>query len=305
MIKNNPLVSICIPAYNRSQKLEKAINTLLSSTYRNLEIIISDNASTDETPRVCAELMALDSRIKYFQQKINFGPVNNFQFARSKASGKYFMWHCDDDFLDVNYIEKCVNALENDPGLIVASGLGAYYTNRGSLDHYGNVIDCKSESPFIRVVRYIWGVGENSIFYGVYSENKVRAIPFPNILGVDWAWMIGVLLKGRGVIVPGIYMHREYESSTSSSINSIVATQGLPNWNKWIPWTAVCINLASFIKRSTDEYKGHLSIKKSCEFVFILFCLIIKSMIMSATMYASKLPFIKKIYRKFLKNAFV
>jgi glycosyltransferase involved in cell wall biosynthesis len=302
MSKIEPLVSICIPAYNRAKKLEKAVKAILNSTYKNLEIIISDNASVDKTFGICTEIMASDSRVKYFRQAINFGPVNNFQFARSKASGKYFMWHCDDDFIDENYIEKCVAALENDPELIVASGIGAYYTNKGSFDHYGNIINCESPSPFFRVIKYIWYVGENSIFYGVYSESKVRDIQFPNILGVDWAWMVGVLLKGRGRIVPSIYMHREYESSTSSSISSIVTTQGLPYWNKWIPWTAVCINIASYIKRNTEEYKGHLSIKKWLEFTIILILLCVKSSLMSIAMYASKSSFVKKAYRKFIKK---
>jgi len=99
-----PLVSICIPTYNRDAKLQRAIEALLRCDYPNIEIMKSDNASTDDTRAMCEKWAASDTRIRYYRHAANQGIVRNFQFARSKATGKFFLWHGDDDRLDRGFI---------------------------------------------------------------------------------------------------------------------------------------------------------------------------------------------------------
>ena len=75
----NTLVTIAIPTYNRADNyLKQALSSALVQTYRNIEIIVSDNCSTDNTESVVKNFK--DSRIRYFKQKKNIGPYKNFNF---------------------------------------------------------------------------------------------------------------------------------------------------------------------------------------------------------------------------------
>ncbi len=114
MIKdtNIPLVTVGIPTYNRSKGLQRTLQCILGQTYSNLEIIISDNCSTDtEVLPLLNKYAALDDRIQFYVQKNNISIVPNFQFLLDKASGEYFMWAADDDFWDANFIEVCVKGI--------------------------------------------------------------------------------------------------------------------------------------------------------------------------------------------------
>ena len=96
-----PLVTIGLPTYNRPAGLRKALEWILKQTYPNLEIIISDNCSTDQNVQiVTAEFLAKDSRIRVFRQKENIGLENNFNFVYAQSTAPYFIWMSDDDFFD-------------------------------------------------------------------------------------------------------------------------------------------------------------------------------------------------------------
>lgn len=106
-----PLVSVGIPTFNRPEGLRRTLRLICNQTYRNLEILVSDNASPrSETEKVVRGFAAADERIKYFRQSENIGALANFQFVLAKASGDYFMWAADDDEWDPGFIETCLAA---------------------------------------------------------------------------------------------------------------------------------------------------------------------------------------------------
>ena len=110
--ENMPLVTVGIPTYNRPLGLEKTLQCILKQTYIQIEIIVSDNCSTDNNVLpILQKYAAQDGRIKYFIQEKNLSLVPNFQFLLDKARGEYFMWAADDDNWDANFIEVCVNLL--------------------------------------------------------------------------------------------------------------------------------------------------------------------------------------------------
>src|SRR4029078_4573899 len=108
MDHTQPLVSIGIPTYNRGSLLHRSIDSALNQDFENIEIVISDNASTDETPQVCLSYAAKDRRIKYIRQTTNLGPTTNFNEVLKHASGVFFMWLGDDDWIDTSYVRTCV-----------------------------------------------------------------------------------------------------------------------------------------------------------------------------------------------------
>lgn len=103
-----PLVTIGIPTYNRAGSyLKQAIECVLNQTYQNIELIISDNYSTDNTESLISEFQ--DKRLKYIRHAINIGPNNNFNYCLEQARGDYFLLLHDDDLIDVDFVEFCMN----------------------------------------------------------------------------------------------------------------------------------------------------------------------------------------------------
>ncbi len=107
------LVSIGIPTYNRPDGLRRTLNCLLAQTHRYLEILVSDNASTDDrVAQVCREFSDQDARVRIFRQPVGLGIVMNFRFVLMQAAGDYFMWAADDDEWDPRFIEVCLAQLQ-------------------------------------------------------------------------------------------------------------------------------------------------------------------------------------------------
>lgn len=114
------LVSIGFATRNHAGILRNSLDSLLAQNYNNFEIIISDNASTDETEKVCREYVGKDNRIRYIRQKENIGGLRNFEFTLSQARGEYFMWAGDDDWWEQEFISILAQALNDRPECGVA-----------------------------------------------------------------------------------------------------------------------------------------------------------------------------------------
>ena len=128
-----PLVSIGIPTYNRaSSYLKQALQSAVNQTYKNIEIIVSDNCSSDDTESVVRAFN--DPRIRYYRQKENIGPLNNRNFCLQQSRGKYFLFLCDDDLIDEDFISTCMDAVKchREPGVIL--------TGAREIDSKGNVL---------------------------------------------------------------------------------------------------------------------------------------------------------------------
>jgi glycosyltransferase involved in cell wall biosynthesis len=103
---STPKVSIGMPVYNGSPFIREALDSLLNQTFTDFELIISDNASTDETESICREYAAKDPRIRYVRQPENRGALLNFRFVLDEAVGEYFMWAAADDMWSSKWIEE-------------------------------------------------------------------------------------------------------------------------------------------------------------------------------------------------------
>lgn len=104
--------------FNSETSIKNALNSLLSQTFTNFELIISDNASTDSTPEICKEYLQKDKRIRYYRQKKNMGPWWNAMFVIEKAKFDYFMWAAADDVWQPSFIEKNVQVLESNQSIV-------------------------------------------------------------------------------------------------------------------------------------------------------------------------------------------
>jgi glycosyltransferase involved in cell wall biosynthesis len=307
-MNDRPLVSVCIPTYNRAQKLYRCVMKLLECDYRNIEIIISDNGSTDETAAVCETLRKSDHRVICHRHPSNRGITENFEFSKRQANGKYFLWNADDDYLDADYIRKCVNALDNDANLMCAYGLSAFYTSDNEILHYGEQVEPNSKSSTLRVLTYLWQVADNSIFCGVYRTDPLRNCILPNILAGDWAWIAGVVSLGKVHRVPNTLVHREYGASASSSpggFKRLIEAQGLPEWQATFPRVVIATGVGNFILRNPGCFSRQAVHQRVLLAGAVVILLLIKGSMSELRHMASMaryIPGVKFLYRRYLKR---
>lgn len=119
MASSAPRVSVGIPVYNGEAYLEQAVSSLLGQTYPDFELIISDNASTDETEAICSDFARRDRRVRYNRNDENIGAAANYNRLVEGARGAYFKWAAHDDLCAPQYLEKCLAVLDENPSVVV------------------------------------------------------------------------------------------------------------------------------------------------------------------------------------------
>jgi len=119
----SPKVCIGLPVYNGGRYLRRAIESILSQTYQDLELVISDNGSIDKTQEICESFRSADPRVRYYRSPVNNGAMWNFNRCVELSSGKYFKWHAHDDILEPTFIERCVERLEAEPDAVLCHTL--------------------------------------------------------------------------------------------------------------------------------------------------------------------------------------
>jgi len=135
MEDKKPKVSIGMPVWNSEEFIELALDSLLSQDFKDFELIISDNASTDKTEEICKEYAERDSRIKYYRNEINIGAEANFKKVLDIANAPYFMWAAYDDLWEPSFISEMVNVLDNNKSVILA------FCIKDMIDKNGNLIE--------------------------------------------------------------------------------------------------------------------------------------------------------------------
>lgn len=211
-----PLVSVGLPTYNRPEGLRKCLEYLIAQTYPNFEVIISDNCSSDPAVQdIIVQFAANDKRIKHFRQTENIGLEGNFNYVFSQSAAPYFMWMSDDDYFDKDYIEKCVNFLEANPGYILCSGVAKYYSGDKFLFEE-NMFKVDEELSRKRVFKYFSKVGKNGNFYGVFKRSLADREPIGKYIGCDWVFMGRLAIMGKLSFINSTYYYRSADGHSTT-----------------------------------------------------------------------------------------
>ena len=111
-------ITVGLPVYNGEKYLQNRLDSILTQTYTNFELIISDNNSIDKTNEICSNYAKKDFRIKYFKQDKNIGLEKNFKFVLDQARCDFFVWASDDDVWRNDFLEKTINELSVNDGAV-------------------------------------------------------------------------------------------------------------------------------------------------------------------------------------------
>ncbi len=220
MDTTQPLVTVGIPVYNGKRFLNAALDSILTQTYSNLEIIICDNASTDGTAEICERYAAKDHRIQYHRNEENLGAARNYNLTVERASGKYFKWAAYDDLCAPTFIERCVAMLEREPGVTLAYPKTLVIDEQGRIinDAFEDGYDIRAEQPHIRFKLFTLTPLDCNAVFGVIRLDHLKKTPCIGPYESSDRVLLGELaLLGEIAEVPERLFYRRFHPMISTS----------------------------------------------------------------------------------------
>lgn len=209
-----PRVSMGLPVYNGGHLLPDALASLLGQDFDDFELIVSDNGSTDGTEEVCRDWAAQDARIRYVRHDRNRGASFNHNFCVHEARGELFKWCSDDDLLRPTFLGRCVEALAEDPGAVLAYTRACDIDEEGILvrrrgDHITGVTGPRPSDRFRRVLR------ELRPCFPIFGVVRTSVLRRTGLLGAytsaDRVLLAELALHGPWREVPDhLFLHREH-----------------------------------------------------------------------------------------------
>ena len=215
-MNNSPKVSIIIPVYNVQDQLHRCIDSVVNQTYRNLEIILVDDGSSDESGIICDRYSEKDARV-IAVHKENGGVSSARNVAFEKVSGEYVLFLDGDDSLDIKTVESCVRAAENRKYDIVVFGYHIFLEkdNETVWQHDDIRMPYKNGSPkdiqrsFVELEKagYLGFVTDKLIRYSLIRDNNLRFDSYFDMGGEDGVFVIQLLpyIKSIKVIDKCLY----------------------------------------------------------------------------------------------------
>lgn len=238
---NNDLISIIVPIYNVEDYLEECLNSLLEQTYENIEIILIDDGSTDNSKKICDNYEKNNERIKCFHIENN-GVSYARNFGLSKALGKWITFVDSDDVIDKNYCKYLINVIDEETDMVIGRTLSF-------INNYNNIIDDGYKGGVEDSI--ITNKEKEELYKSIFIDNR-KLIKYPHIstcsaklikrdiiqrnhilydlkmfLYEDAFFNIQVINKAKRIklIDKKIYYYRIHENSSSNKFRNDIITQ--------------------------------------------------------------------------------
>ncbi|HEU0081174.1 MAG TPA: glycosyltransferase [Candidatus Paceibacterota bacterium] len=205
-------VFIGMPVYNGQRFLKKAIESFRSQSFRDWTMLISDDCSSDATAQIAAGYAAIDSRIAYIRQDKNLGLFENFHATLDEAVAPYFMWAAQDDIREPEYLKTCVERLDAD------TSLGLATTQLAVIDSFDRPLTEETQLSrlsggpgFMSIARYVAQpevLGKCNLMYGLFRTEAARAAwrayPQRRAWGQDYLFSLALISRYPIFIDPRI-----------------------------------------------------------------------------------------------------
>jgi glycosyltransferase involved in cell wall biosynthesis len=226
-----PAVSIGLPVYNGSNYLKYMLDSILSQTFKDFELIISDNGSTDNTRSICRSYAEKDTRIRYHRNEENLGAAWNFNQVFHLARGKYFQWACHDDVWTSTLLERYVQVLDQMSDVVLCYSITAYIDEHGKLIR--RVItrprfqDKRPHQRFRSLLKY--HPNECNPVLGLFRANILEKSPLIGSYPASDMILLGeIVLHGEFYEIPEYLFLRRDHALTSVRAN--------PDWENRAVW---------------------------------------------------------------------
>jgi glycosyltransferase involved in cell wall biosynthesis len=248
-------VSIALPVHNGAATVGRTAESVLTQSHENLELVISDNASTDGTREICEELARRDRRVVYQRHATNIGLLPNFHSAASSATGTFVRWIGDDDSLEPDYVTRCLGAFDDDDRRVLVTTEIVYVDDRGAetLCSDYDPAPLSSANPverFTGMLRLL--TRDYALVDPLYAlmRRELALLPRTNMLREDEVYAARLSLAGPWGHVPAPLARRH---RSKMPVGDLVRRFELPGWHRYaideLQWRALmdCIVRSSLL----------------------------------------------------------
>lgn len=241
-----PTVSVALCVYNGEKFVADSIRSVLEQDWTDLELLISDNASTNSTGEICREFAAKDPRVRYHRHETNIGLAKNFTWAARQTTGRYFKWMAADDMLGPGYLSKCVEVLDSRPDVAMVTTRPLLVAEDGSTlpfdertgsypgSYSGRPIDVDNTLAFSAptphdrfgaVLMSLRGEALNNFIYALFRNDLLQGVPlFAPFVGADKVLISRMSLQGRLVELPDqLFIWRNHDAQFGSQDHAVAS----------------------------------------------------------------------------------
>lgn len=236
-----PRVSIGMPVFNGERYIAETLDSLLVQTFEDFELIISDNASTDQTEQICRSYVHRDRRVRYFRNSINLGAAANYRLSFELSSGKYFRWANSDDLFAAESLARCVEVLDHEPAVVLVYPKTKFIDEYGLfISDYEDNLNLQSNSASERFVQVFERLGYVNAIYGLMRTDILRKTRLlRNFAGGDIPLMAELTLYGKFWEIPEFLFFRRFHPKSLSNSKEVIQIQEFfdPQTKGKIPFT--------------------------------------------------------------------
>jgi len=207
---NSLKISIGLPVYNGSKFLTKRLDNILSQTFQDFELIISDNVSTDSTPEICKKHADKDDRIQYFRQKENMGAVWNYNFVLKEAKYDYFVWAAVDDYWSSDFLENNVRNLEANEKIVGSISKIKYFDDDGLIENKKEFPyhKCPLNGTYEEKASFYLRIISAENLYAVFRTEAFKQSQVRKMIAGDNAILLKVLKFGDIIVSDDVLLFR-------------------------------------------------------------------------------------------------
>ena len=214
-----PRVSIGVPVYNGARFINRTFETILGQTFADLEMVVSDNGSTDETEQICRDYAAKDPRVRYERHDTNRGASwnHNRVIETAHPGASYFAWAAADDEREPTYLENAVAVLDADPEVVVVHAGTADIDDEGYVLHtWRQRLAFEQARPADRIRRLLTFNYQCFPAFGLMRLDALRETPgLAPFADSDAVMIIDMALRGKIVQLPEVLFFRRQHSARS------------------------------------------------------------------------------------------
>jgi glycosyltransferase involved in cell wall biosynthesis len=227
-----PKLSVGMPVYNGENYLVQAFESILAQDFEDFELIVSDNASSDNTEAICRRYAERDSRIRYYRSETNLGGTRNHNRVFELARGTYFKWAAHDDVCLPGFFRRCVEVFDQVPETVVLVYPRTQMIDDDGrlLDWYAECLDSRQPRPHQRLAHVLRQFNVPSAQYGLIRSAALRKTRrLSNVIASDLLLLSELVTLGEFREVPEILFHRR--------IHAGMSTKALRSWRQLLTWS--------------------------------------------------------------------
>jgi glycosyltransferase involved in cell wall biosynthesis len=211
-----PLISIGLPIYNGATMIDRALQSILSQDFEDFELIICDNASTDDTAQICETYARHDKRIHYVRNGTNIGVSPNHNRVFELSRGKYFAYSAHDVEQLPGMLSRCVREMERASRQVVLAYPRCEQIDENGLPVGGDLPSIASDDPrpHRRLGAVIWHIGYVVQHFGLFLSDALRKTRLNgSYASSDFVLTAELAMLGEIREIPEVLVRRRVESN--------------------------------------------------------------------------------------------